>query len=610
MWIFIVCAALLALLLALRLLSPKNPFPASQTTSEEAAFTVAQPRDEPFLIAPKIDGMIVDDDGVTTAGDDCADALRDFLERIEPGGPSGQVQLGYTLTIPIFDIFEDGDGDWVINEKRLRMYADIVRKVGRPVVVHVGANHFSPDYPITRDLVKDDRNLMTYADGETGSDAYFQTSVYLFTLSTDEDIPINRYRRMALVALSGLLTKLESEDPRLVRAVTLVGETYHLSKNIKNKMGEFFNIDCTDYSDTSRRNFRTWLQERFPSLEALNHHAGTCFNEWNQVVPPDQDFRTSPGLPHWRHFDSFAAGRLPVFGWAMCRRGNRQPAISIYLDGEKVGNAVYGLNRLDVYRNSRAVKNPNVGFRYMLDFRHLAPGTHRLKITVSCTPGEIEVCDYAIHLLGKEDVEAGEARKRFTPKRKVFSVRREGVTVFCGFPRVDELLFYNPYAALWQAFRNFQVENYLRWNWQQFTATGFPGEKVYCAQMVPELHGTWNQAQLATEESLSEASPYLPSLMLYGGLAHNPLIARYTRGKPYGVSQFNPLLFKDPAEARAAIRFHNENGAAFIAPYYMSLREDTGFDTTNPHTEMLIYPGGPKTENTYLYDAIKEAVRH
>ncbi len=59
--------------------------------------------------------------------------------------------------------------------------------------------------------------------------------------------------------------------------------------------------------------------------------------------------------------DSYANGILPVFGWAASLVDG---VIDIYLDGIHVGEAEYGLNRLDVYEAIPWLRDSDIGFRF------------------------------------------------------------------------------------------------------------------------------------------------------------------------------------------------------------------------------------------------------
>lgn len=568
-------------------------------------------QDNAFLIAPKLGYLNCDDSGVISrTGERCSASLSSLMEAIEPGGASGEVHFGYTLSIPIFSLFEPKGEKWQLNKNRIEMWMDLIRVVDRPVVVHIGANHFGPNVPLVEELAKDPRNLMAYPNGHSSGGKYFNFSVNMYSFSTDPNIPINYYRAKAFDAMGNALLELEREHPGLIRAVTLVGESYHLSKDIKNKMGNYFKVDFTDYSNVAKHEFRLWLKSRFDSLSELNRLAGTDFDDWSQVQPPNKDFRNNKMAEAWRHFDSFAAGQMPVIGWAICL-DEGIPRVKVELDGEYQGDAIYGLNRLDVYRKSDLVKTPNVGFRYRISYKSLAPGPHQWAVKIQCPEAEdvlIGKSDFTV--LSKDDVEQTRNRALPVPKRRGFPISGTVARGYLGFPRIDEVLYYNPLGNLWQEFRAYQVENYLQTSWEQFTATGFPKQKTFVAQMVPELHGSWNQAQLATENTLTADSPYQPSFMLYGGLSFTPAINEFVRGRPYGVSQFNPMTFKNPESSQQAMAFHRDNGAVFIAPYYMSASSDKGYDANDAHTEMLIDPNSPRPESRYLYESIKEFVSY
>ena len=54
--------------------------------------------------------------------------------------------------------------------------------------------------------------------------------------------------------------------------------------------------------------------------------------------------------------------------------------IDVYLNGQHVGEAEYGLSRLDVYEAIPWLRDSDIGFRFDLDYRELADGAIRNEV--------------------------------------------------------------------------------------------------------------------------------------------------------------------------------------------------------------------------------------
>ncbi len=76
----------------------------------------------------------------------------------------------------------------------------------------------------------------------------------------------------------------------------------------------------------------------------------------------------------------FINGVFEVFGWAYDFQGVSR--IEVDVDGQVVGNAVYGLHRPDVPANDFRVATANVGLSYFLDTTRLSDSAHDLVIYV------------------------------------------------------------------------------------------------------------------------------------------------------------------------------------------------------------------------------------
>ena len=82
----------------------------------------------------------------------------------------------------------------------------------------------------------------------------------------------------------------ESARSRII-AITLAGELHHLYPDFENGVGEYENIQVTDYSPESQADFRSWLQKKYGTLEQLNQQWWTTFwshtyTDWSQIESP------------------------------------------------------------------------------------------------------------------------------------------------------------------------------------------------------------------------------------------------------------------------------------------------------------------------------------
>ncbi len=76
----------------------------------------------------------------------------------------------------------------------------------------------------------------------------------------------------------------------------------------------------------------------------------------------------------------FINGVFEVFGWASDLQG--VSSVQVDVDGQVVGNALYGLFRPDVPQNDPRVRFPYVGFSYLLDTTQLSNTEHDIVIYV------------------------------------------------------------------------------------------------------------------------------------------------------------------------------------------------------------------------------------
>lgn len=553
-----------------------------------------QERRERMVITPTIEGLFGDDPALEAR-------LRALLDTLEPGGPSGRVQVGYTTGIDLLSLYREQDGAWQLDLSRLQQQLDMARRIGRPVVIHLRGNHFASVSPLAKVLAKDPANLMTYQDGRIADGRYFESTLLPFTLLTDHKIPVNTYRFQALREAAKLIGKFNEDYPGLLVAVALNGETHHLFEDLRNGTGSFAGIKITDYSPAAQEQFRVYLRQKGWDLDRLNAVFGTSFSSWPSVFPPAREEKSAEV---WEYFDSYARGTVPIYGWVTADGGVEPP--KIFLDQCYIGDATYGVNRMDVYDAVPAVTTPNVGFRFDLDYSTLPSGDYLLQVIVKTKNNGVKE-------LGRRNIKIVNA---FAPEPADVRCERlsklpeesKNVAGYVDGPTDSVELRFNPLAALWEEFREEQVISFVENMASIAAGAGLDKKYLFSYQSQPWLYGGWNDVLFAASDAILKSQAMRPGLTLYGGITMSDLPYRSIPGLAYGVPEFHPLMGKDVCAPYASLVQHFNRGAVFVSPYYMSiLHTATGL---SEHQQFLIGPGNRQRGSDHLYNAIRAMPKH
>jgi hypothetical protein len=241
-------------------------------------------------------------------------------------------------------------------------------------------NHFIGESELAQELAAEESSLARTNDGSVIREIYFNNATIAPVFSLDENIRLNRFRFDGFRQTAAMFARFDRECPGVLRAVTVAGELHHYVTNLAdpNSAGRFSDVQFTDYSDASIRDFSAWLRQRHTSIEEVNERFGTPFNSWADVVPPRVDVFRQPEMPFWMHMDSYTTS-VPIFGWADLEEGDR---IEVFLDGERLGDARYHLSRVDVYDVLPHLAGSDVGFRYELEHKGLRGGAHWIHLVV------------------------------------------------------------------------------------------------------------------------------------------------------------------------------------------------------------------------------------
>jgi hypothetical protein len=588
-----------------------------------ASWAHASPR-LPLVIAPVMEGIGACEDAsehikpsevpdsssiCARKGFDTAAALRESLNTLEPGGPHGDVQVGYTLTIALLGLYEKRNDKWVLNSKRIDTLLGLISRVKRPVVIYLAANHFDTQGPLSAELVKDPRNLLKLADQSAPITDYFGNKVYPYTLLTDATIPVNRFRFDALRAVAHRIARLPAAARNEIVAVTMAGEVHQMFPDFESGMGKFSGIRVTDYSPESVAGFHAWLQRRYGSLAAFNRQGDFSYGDFASIPAPSKDIRHDLLTSFGEHYDGFADGTLPVSGW-LWDPEHRITALDLYVDGKRIGPIQRGYNRLDVYRAVDSITDPNVGFRTNLDYTGLPAGAHIVQIVAGATGkknDKVLMAEFPFQIVPRDQ----HAIKGAPPaglRGLAKPGRASDVRFSLDLPKSGQDVYFNPLARDWDLYRNEQVRNFLLNFYEIAAKAGIPAGKLYSHQIVPNVNSTWNGQLFAADTAIGKGNPWHAGLNLYGGAADSD----WVRGiisqrdlKDYGAPEFNPQQWKVPGTHLRAMRSQFTSGARFISPYYMSITSPRHIESMGALKRLELRPDNHVEGSADFYLAIQ-----
>jgi len=576
--------------------------------------------DRSLLIAPLLQGAYycAGAEGVPENSSDdeaakyCADRhltgaprIEAELAKIGPSiSPSGKYQLGYTLAVPLLRYFELHDNQWVLNRDALRNGLNTISGVDRKVVVYLSANHFTDaGVKLSMELARDPANLMWTRSGPMFPDSYFNHPVIAWSLS-DPNAPITKLRQEVFKAAIEEICRLPEESQNRIAAVSVLGEVHQMYPGFVD--GPRYGVSvvtATDYSPAAIEGFKRWLEDKFKTVEALNNHLGSAFVSFGEITPPSKDMHTERVTSPLEHLDNYAAGSLPVYGW-IHDKAARTLRVMVRVDGSPVGEAEMGLSRTDVIDAMPTIADPNIGFKYILDFTKLSTGPHTLDVVVKAESAE--------RLIGRRSfvVGFGDATGAKSDAQSVSMTEDPALAGYLDGPADNTTVIFNPMALLWLEYRNFSVTKYLEGFASIARNSCIPKQKIFSHQITPSLTGSWNGDLIAVDDATRRHDLFNPGTTLYGGAAFGSAFLRMKerlRWERYGVSEMHPVTKLSPGDYRSMFEMHRKNGAVFVAPYYAVI-------TPNPDLSgeglkgFLLSAKNPKAGSAAFYEAIADAV--
>lgn len=543
--------------------------------------------------------------------DDGASVVTRLLDELEPGGPKGRVQVGYTATLQLLSLYRQTPQGWAIDTDKADAFFSLIQNVKRPVVLYFQASHFDSQGAITDSLLKEPRNLLQLKNGKPLELKYFSYRITPYTLQTDADIPVNRYRFEALRYLAERVKALPVPVQQRIVAITLAGELHQMFPDFENGMGAYDGIQVTDYSPASVAGFRTWLERKYRSIGQLNLQTGLKYRSFSSVQPPSKDIRKERLNSFGEHYDAFADGRLPFSGW-LWDPEKKITRLDLYVDGQRVAEIPTGLNRLDVYRAEASITDANTGFRYDLDYRAMAIGKHRAQIIAETGAGRLQLAERDFSIIAR-DQSPGPSVVPASVKGLAAGDTIPSVRSWLDLPKPIQDLYFNPLARDWNAYRELQVRDFLAAFHNVAVRAGMPADKLYSHQIVPQVNSTWNPQLFAADLSMAADVPWKQGLNMYGGAADSKWMRSFLSDRKitdYGVPEFNPQQWKTKGVHLRALQSHLDGGARFVSPYYLSIIP-AKFKGTEEHgvNRMEIGPDNPKDGSDAFYKALIEFAR-
>ena len=597
-------------------------------TSAQAQTPARLPERGIFYVTPTVEGLYSCDEGLANPallGIDqvnafCAERMLEgsagitrLLDELEPGGPKGQVQVGYLATLQLMALYKRAGGGWEIDEKKLDLFLQVLTRVKRPVVVYLLADHFDTQGPLAPELIKDPSNLMLLSDGKPALSNYFGYLIAPYTMQTDESIAVNRYRFAALRHVAARLKKLPKDVRDRIIGISLAGELHQMFPDFESGTGRYENIQVTDYSAVSVAGFRKWLATRYGSLQKFNASHGFAYASFEQVPAPGKDvrkdLRKDPKPVFAEHYDAYADGLLPVAGWLWDPQ-QRIAELELHVDGKLAGKVERGFNRLDVYRAAADVTSPNVGYRIDFDYSALPAGPHNAQVVARANGG-------IGYLVGQVQFEVGTFNPGQSKSARAASVASfkplkdlEGVKGYLDLPKLADAVYFNPLARDWNQYRGWQVRNFMERFFKVAVDAGLPAEKLYSHQIVPKVNSSWNPQLFAVDETLAPSPLWKTGVNMYGGSTDSAWMRGFIARKrisDYGVPEFNPQQWKVPGAHLQALKSQYLGGARFISPYYFSTIPDR-YKGKEQHgvNAMELRADNTREGSNQFYQAIRE----
>ncbi len=576
----------------------------------------------PLLLAPAI-GELSDclemaapqaplEAACTGAQGSAAARIESTLQALGPQrSADGRFEMGYTLLVPLLNLFEpQGDG-WMVDAQAVRRIANTVQAVDRPVVLYLFSTHFSEGAPIEPVLAQDTANLAVTPQGPLPVDRFLNVPLYPWSIARTDNA-ITQRREEAIRAVADGVCALPPASRQRIAGINLLGEVHHLYPDFEAGMGYGRPYVLTDYSRTSRAGFRAFLRQRFGGVAALNAYLGSSFASFDDLEPPSRDIRRDRLDHFWQHVDDAAAGSLAVGGWlhdASLPAGTT-PWVRVYLDGQPVGRVPASFVRQDVADARPELGTAKVGWRYDLRFADQPLGVHRIDIALEGEGGRLRhLATRHIAVMGRDQATPAPVPMRQPLPPMALPDGR--VSLWIDAPQDSRAVFYNPLVPLWHAFRNQQVVDYLAHFDRLLAGTCLAGVPRRTQQILPAEKAGWDGTRFASEQSLLPFGDVRLGINLYGEATYDDAffdwLAR-SRQPGYSVTEFHPLRAMGADELGAVLERHRTHGARTFS-FFVHPPPAAGARQQPLANPYALDPANPRFGSDALYKAMQQVMR-
>ena len=531
------------------------------------------------------------------------------LKQLQPVAPQEGTgyPLGYTLPVPLLQLFKAQGEGWAIDEERVQRVARTVHESARPLILYLFATHFSAHAPIEQALARDPANLAQTRDGPLPIDSYHGDPLYPWTVARTDNSLTER-RVQAIRALLGALCELPAQDLAKIRGVTLLGELQQMFPHFETGMGFDDLYRVSDYSATSVAGFRRYLQAQFGDIAKLNMAVGARYASFDEVQPPSRDIRTEPLTRYTEHMDSYAHGILPISGWAWVPGRKDDLWVQVYRNGGFLGRVKVNQGRQDVLQAKPEFGDANTGWRLDMDFRELPVGLHRITAMLELAPGKL------VPLGAREIAIMDEHQQTPLPQAQqplpTPVAAPEGMQGHVDMPRERQSFYYNPLAPFWLAFRRQQVAEYLQFFDQVAAQSCLKKTPRYTHQILPQANPGWDENKFAVGNTLRTQGDLRLGVSLYGNASYDADLAKWlgSSGKhEYGITEFHPLRAMDAEELRKTLALHARRGAKFLSFFLEPYWE--GRAVERAHNIFSLDPQNPQFGSAQLYRSMQEILQ-
>ena len=514
-------------------------------------------------------------DGARTLAETCtgpngsaAALVESTLSALQPPERAqGPYPLGYTLAVPLLQLFRATEQGWALDTERIQRLARTVRDTQRPLILYLFSTHFATDAPLEKALATDPANLAQTRDGPMPTSQYYGAPLYNWTLART-DTPLSAYRVQATQALLTEMCRLPAQDIAKIRGVTLLGELHHLFPDFESGMGFGGSYRVTDYSPASVAGFQQFLRQEFQHIDRLNRRLGANYATFAEVQPPSRDIRTEPLQRYTEHIDSFAHGSLPIAGWAFAPRPAGAPPawVHVYRNGTFIGKTPVNKGRQDVLQAKPELGDANTGWRLDMDFKRLPVGLHRIDVFLEARPGRLQA-------LGTRRIAIMDDRQRppapLAQQALPASAPPDAaLQAHIDWPAEQSSYYYNPLVPLWHSFRGQQVVDYLQFFQGVVKQSCLAGTPHYTHQIIPFTNPSWDENKFAIQVSLRALPGMRLGVSLYGDATYGTAFSQWyaSTGHPgYGVTEFHPLKAMNAPALQHTLNQHAARGAQFLS---------------------------------------------